>query len=96
MRYIQSYATTAPTADKISPTNSTKLMDNVRSFGMTDSMDLILAGVAGLATGPMWGFQKKGFFKYLYYILNVLSIAWGAWGASMTGGSLYMFGSKLF
>lgn len=72
------------------------VIDGLKEFGKKDSADLILAGVAGIATGPIWGFQKKGFFKYLFYGLNLLAIGWGVWGASQTGGTLYFFGNKLF
>jgi hypothetical protein len=99
MRYLQSYATTQA-ADQFPD----KLPDCPKSAGFWDcfkvntqqnSLLSLIGGAVGIITGPWFGFQKKGFWKYLFYggaILNILS---GLWAASTTGWHFYVFSNKV-
>lgn len=97
MRYITSYAAQPQTQqqDQIPPYQGTDLMESIKIVGEGDSADLIIFGILGLISGPWWSFQKKGIGKWIWYSLNFLSILWGAYGASQTGGHIYLFGNKL-
>lgn len=83
--------------DKLPPqAPNTSFMDGLKYQGEYDSAFLIFGGLVGLVTGPWLGFQKKPPFSYIWIGGSILSLLWGLWGASLTNGTLYLFGNKLF